>query len=550
MRLPIPALLAALPAAFSLAAGTVPAQTPDSADAVDRVFARWNTDSTPGCAVGVALSGRTLLTRSYGMSDLERSVRSTPATIYESGSVAKQFTAAAVLLLAQDGKLSLDDDVRKHLPELPDYGAPITLRHMLNHTSGLRDWGVVAGAGGWPRGSRNYTQTHVLDISRRQRALNFPTASEYSYSNTNYNLLAIIVARTAGISFGEFTRRRLFEPLGMTSTSWRDDHQRLVRNRAQAYSGNGPFRLDMPNENAHGNGGLLTTVEDLLRWNENFTAGTVGGPGFRTAMERKGILTSRREITYALGLLVDDRDRIPYVYHTGSTAGYRAYLGRYPEQRLSVAILCNHGSANPNQLGNAVADVFLPAGLRRPSSAPAPALKLTAAQLAPFSGLWRNARTYRTTRVTVTDGKLRIAGGPELIPLSRTAFALGASGIRMEFERVSDGGRPHLVAVYPDGFRDPHAPVPDFAPAAERLREYTGTFASDEVEASYTIAVSGQNLVARDRYGAERVLAPQYPDVFQQGGSLVRFLRDGTGRVTEMSLSFDRARDLRFRRAE
>src|SRR5918999_6298828 len=182
-----------------------------------------------------------------------RFTAATPESIIEAGSVAKQFTAAAILLLAQQGKLSLDDQVRKHIPELPDYGAPLTIRHMIHHTSGLRDWGTIAMVEGWPRGSRAHTHDHVLEIVRRQRAINFRPGSEYLYSNTGYNLLAIIVERVSGRSFADFTRTEIFEPLGMTKTQWRDDYARIVKGRATAYapSSNG-FRMNMPFENVHG----------------------------------------------------------------------------------------------------------------------------------------------------------------------------------------------------------------------------------------------------------------------------------------------------------
>ena len=211
------------------------ATAPSPAAAVDEIFAKW-TSSTPGCAVGVAVGGKPVLLKAYGMADLEHDVRNTPDTIFEAGSVAKQFTAMAVQLLASDGKLSLDDPVRKYIPELPDYGKPLTIRHMLSHTSGLRDWGSVEGIAGWPRTTREYTHAHVLDIVSRQKSLNFDPGTKWSYSNTGFNLAAIIVSRVSGMSFAEFSKQRIFAPLGMTHTSWRDDHTRIVKGRAIAYS--------------------------------------------------------------------------------------------------------------------------------------------------------------------------------------------------------------------------------------------------------------------------------------------------------------------------
>ena len=210
-----------------LVAALLQAAAPAAVPAIDEVLAEW-TSSTPGCTVGVELDGKTVLEKGFGMADLERGVPNAAQTIFEAGSVSKQFTAAAVLLLARDGKLSLDDPVRKVVPEIPDYGTPVTIRQMLTHTSGLRDWGSVAGIGGWPRTTREYTHAHVLDILSRQQSLNFQPGTRWSYSNSGYNLSAIIVSRVSGMSFAAFTRQRIFEPLGMSHTSWRDDHTRLV----------------------------------------------------------------------------------------------------------------------------------------------------------------------------------------------------------------------------------------------------------------------------------------------------------------------------------
>ena len=335
------------------------------AAAVDEIFSKW-TSSTPGCAVGVAVGGQTVLLRAYGMADLERDVRNGPETIFESGSVAKQFTALAVQLLAGDGKLSLDDPVRKYVPELPDYGKPLTIRHMLSHTSGLRDWGSVEGIAGWPRTTREYTHAHVLDIVSRQKSLNFDPGTRWSYSNTGFNLAAVIVSRVSGMSFAEFSRQRIFLPLRMTHTSWRDDHTRIVKGRAVAYSErNGGYQIEMPFENVHGNGGLLTTVGDLLAWNENFINPKVGNPKLIAEMTTVGKFNDGKLLDYGLGLYVNDYRGVKNVYHSGSTAGYRAHLNRFPESHTSVAVLCNGSNGDATRSANLVSDVFLRDGADR-----------------------------------------------------------------------------------------------------------------------------------------------------------------------------------------
>jgi CubicO group peptidase (beta-lactamase class C family) len=251
------------------------------------------------------------------------------------------------------------------VPELPDYGARLTIRHMLQHTSGLRDWGEVAGIAGWPRTSRVHTHAHVLDIASRQKALNFPSGTRYSYSNTGYNLAAVIVSRVSGKSFAEFSKERIFDPLGMTRTSWRDDHTRVVKDRAIAYSQTqSGFRLNMPFENVHGNGGLLTTVGDLLTWNNNFANPKIGDAEFVKRQEDPGTFPDGKPQSYAMGLMVGEHKGVREIAHSGSTAGYRAHLTRFPQQQVTVAVLCNVSSGTATQYAMSVADMYLAGSIK------------------------------------------------------------------------------------------------------------------------------------------------------------------------------------------
>src|SRR4051794_24929372 len=262
------------------------AQVPDKAKVVagaERAFERVTkayVAPAPGCAAAVSLNGETVFEKAFGLAELEHNVPNTAQTIFESGSVAKQFTAAALVLLQQEGKLSIDDPVRKYIPELPDYGAPLNIRHLLNHTSGLRDWGSVMSLTGAGRGDRVITQDLALDVITHQRALDFTPGSEYSYSNSGYNLAAIIVERVSKQKFPTFVEERLFKPLGMKNSSWRDDYRRIVSDRAQAYSreDNGPWQLNMPFMNVYGNGGMLTTVDDWMKWNAMLDSRSLGAP--------------------------------------------------------------------------------------------------------------------------------------------------------------------------------------------------------------------------------------------------------------------------------
>lgn len=553
-----PHALAAAFVVFCVLPGAAPAEQSPPRPArlvaqVDEIFAPWKSAGTPGCAVAVGENGATLLSRAYGMADLEHDVPNTPATIFEAGSVSKQFTATAVLLLAQQGKLSLADDVRKHLPELPEYGKPITLDHLIHHTSGLRDWGGVAAITGWPRGSRIHTHAHVLDIASRQKALNYETGAEYSYTNTGYNLLAVIVERVSGKSFAELTRQYIFEPLGMKSTSWRDDFTRVVKGRAIAYaSAPDGYHSEMPFENVHGNGGLLTTVGDLLLWNENFVHGRVGGPALLEELQRRGRLNDGREIEYAGGLFMTRYQDVPEASHTGATAGYRAFLARYPEQHLSIAVLCNQGEIDPRTLAHRTADLYL-AGRAAAPAAAKPALAgggLPQEQITVKAGLYRNRRTGEPLRLELKEGALTTGRGLALAPLSGSEFQL-ENGSRMAFEDGPNGAPAGLRLLTVDGDAIPFDRVADVSPVPEELAEYVGEYASEEAEVTYRVVVEEGKLVLRRKPDTSFALSPLYADGFEASiGWLVRFVRDPQGKVSELSFGLGRVRDLRLARVK
>jgi CubicO group peptidase (beta-lactamase class C family) len=415
---------------------------------VDEIFASWTHD-TPGCAAGVRADGKPDLLKAYGMADLEHDVRNTTETIFEAGSVSKQFTAAAVLLLARDGKLSLDDPVRKYIPELPDYGVPLIIRHMLTHTSGLRDWGEVASIAGWPRTTRVHTHAHVLDIVSRQRSLNFTPGTKWSYSNTGYNLSAVIVSRVSGMPFARFTQERIFQPLGMTHTSWRDDFTRVVRNRAIAYSPKSDgYHQDMPFENVHGNGGLLTTVADLLRWNEHFVTPTIADARFVEEEQTPGRFSDGRAHDYAPGLYVRPYRGIPEVSHSGATAGYRAFLTRYPDQQVSIAVLCNAGNANPTTYAHQIAEIYLGNTLKperpaAPPEAPAPVIVHPSPQeLSSYAGQYESDEAEVVFTIELEQGDLVLKRRPDTVlhmrPKSSDAFEVPSLGT-VTFHRDAGG---------------------------------------------------------------------------------------------------------------
>jgi CubicO group peptidase (beta-lactamase class C family) len=518
------------------------ARTPaPTASAVDAVFAEW-THATPGCAVGVATDGKPVLAKGYGMADLEHEVAIAPTTIFEAGSVSKQFTAAAVMLLASDGKLSLDDPVGKYVPELPKE-QPITIRQMLNHTSGLRDWGSVESIAGWPRTSRVYTHAHVLEIVSRQRALNFPPGTRWSYSNTGFNLAAVIVSRVSGESFPEFTRERLFQPLGMTHTSWRDDYTRIVPGRAIAYSRrDGVFHTDMPFENVYGNGGLLTTVGDLLKWNAHYDAPAAQDAKMVGEQQTPGHFNDGRALGYGLGLFVGTYKGLHEVYHSGSTAGYSAFLTRFPSEHVSVAVLCNATTARATEYAHAVADLYL--GDRLTPSAPVATHTLTDAEAGAFAGLWKDDVTG--VAVTIARDQFGLVLAPSLRLFAQPPLAwVTASGDQWQLD---DHGMRHTDSF---GTVDELTREKPWTPSPADLDAYGGRYESDEAETILTAVVEKGRLVLKRRPDTTIALKPVYRNAFTASGlGTVIFEWGATHRVSALHIVQDRVWNMTFAKVE
>jgi CubicO group peptidase (beta-lactamase class C family) len=515
------------------------AQPPQSKQAqADRIFGAFNTH-TPGCAVGVAQRGEVVLKSGYGMADLERNVPITADTVFESGSVAKQFTAAAVMLLAQQGKISLDDPLRKLLPEIPDYDTPLTIRHVLSHVSGLREWRLVATFSGIAEGSHVLGNQDLLRIASKQRGLNFPPGTAYSYTNTGFNILTIAIERALanGKSFQDFTREAIFEPLQMSHTRWRDDFHAVVPNRALAYGRipDGGWTQQTPIENIIGAGGMLSTVGDWLLWNENFTHAKVGGSQLVNAMQTPATLSSGKTITYATGLEVTKFDGLREVSHGGSTGGYRTWLGRYPDQGISVAVMCNSAQANPAGLGRDVARLWTGG---TPATKPAP-FTIETAKLEKWAGMYRKTRDNTAVELRLKDGKLIMDPNVPLVPAGASRFSAGANQVVFEnagFHVESSNGDTAYERVQPA------------QPSAADLAALAGAYKSSEIGTTLTLtAQSGELVMAIESMPPVR-LRPTFRDAFMMQGTAIRFLRAPDGKVTGLSAGDDRAWDLRFTR--
>ncbi|MFN0177508.1 MAG: serine hydrolase domain-containing protein [Gemmatimonadales bacterium] len=521
--------------------------TQDTARRIDGVFAAVDRTDRPGCVVGVNRDTRSLFRRGYGMASLEFGVPLTEHSVLESGSVAKQFAAGAIVRLAQTGKLGLDDPVRKYVPELPDYGAPITVRMLLNHTSGIRDMWTLFNVAGQSMGTVLFTMDRALRMVYRQRELNFPPNSQFLYSNSGYLLLAEIVHRVGGGTLAEYSRDTFFRPLGMRRTQWRDDWNQTVADRATAYSPvEKRWRVDMPYMSVYGAGGLLTTVGDLLLWNEELANPRIGGKAWTDSLERRGRLTSGRELGYALGLFVGSHRGEREVSHTGATGGYRTYLGRFPNRALSIAVLCNYGSANPEEFGHRVADVFLaprdttPAGSQAVAATP---------NISRYLGRYRDPGSESVITMVDRDGRLARAGGsPPLVPAGPDRFSAAGGAVTVAFHPVRDGKATGLTLTQPGEDSTHYERLTPPPSTARGLTGFLGSYHSDELDVSYRIEAKDTTLTVTIAGDPPFDLSRYTLDSFGGANGLaLRFTRRA-GRVTGFLLFAGRVKNLRFQR--
>jgi CubicO group peptidase (beta-lactamase class C family) len=524
---------------------------------VDSLFGAWLQPGSPGAAVAVLRDGEIVLERGYGSAQLEHGVPITPATIFHVASVTKQFTTFAVALLASRGALSLDDDVRDHIPELPDLGHRITLRHLIHHTSGIRDqWELLAMAG-W-RLDDVITKAHVLGLAVRQRELNFTPGSEHLYSNMGYTLLAEVVERVGGAPFPEWMEGNVFLRLGMTSTHMHDDHQRVVPGRAYSYRGS----MEQGWQNAvlsYANAGatsLFTTAGDLARWLRNFETAELGGAAVIEQMRERGVLTSGDTLAYAFAIVRGEQRGRPTWSHGGADAGFRSTVLHMPGEGLGVVVLSNHAAANPARLAAEVADVFLgpadPTAMPPVSSAP-PTPERRTPVIVPTRLLEAYAGQWEVDRLGVL--RLRRDGGSLVVDLDGRRLPLIAESdstflvenARVRFLPAPEGVDRLVVQVGDTELPGRRVAPPALDPVA--LAAYTGDYFSPELETVYRVVTVDGGLVARHVRHGDIALTPVDPDHFagsQWFFGRVAFDRDEGGVITGFRATGNRVRDLRF----
>ncbi|MGC1784008.1 MAG: serine hydrolase domain-containing protein [Acidobacteriaceae bacterium] len=543
---------------------------------VDKVFSDLQKPGSPGCALGVYRNGQIIYSKGYGLASVELNAPIAPDSVFDIGSTSKQFTAASILLLEQQGKLSLNDDVRKYIPELPDYGHKITILNLLNHTSGLRDYLELLFFSGVNIDSVT-TDEDALALVARQKNLNFTPGTKFLYSNTGFFLLSLIVKRVSGMTLEKFALQNIFQPLAMTHTTFRDDHTMLIPHRALAYdpASAGGYKLNVSYFEQTGDGAVHTSVQDLVKWDENFYSGQVGGKRLPAEMQVQGTLNNGKKLDYAKALFIGEYRGLRTVRHGGAWGGYRAELLRFPDQHFSVACLCNLSNANPERRAEKVADAYLgtlmtpakpEASTGKNANTPAGAT-LTSQQMANVVGMYRNADNGDIARVSSKDGKLeweifgrkfglRALSPTEFLPVkfpleSTLTFDLNAN------HSVSDlkvGGDKEIAATYQK--------VAEFLPSPAEIAAFAGDYYSEELGVIYRlkvqdgklslVAISQPNGIPRTGLPMPNPMRPTVRDEFELSslGLRAHFLKDANHDAIGFDLQEARAGGVLFLRTD
>ncbi|MBC9881829.1 serine hydrolase [Bradyrhizobium sp. INPA01-394B] len=522
---------------------------------VDQLFAQWAEPSSPGAVIAVLRDGKIIYSQGYGAANLELGVPNTPSTVFHLASVSKQFTAFAIHLLAQEGKLSLDDDVRKYVPKLHEFGKPITIRHLLHHTSGVRDqWNLLALAG-W-RLDDEITDDDVARLLFQQTGLNFAPGDQFLYSNSGYTLLAMVVKQVAGQTLPEFAKERIFEPLGMSHTRFQDKYGTIVKDRAYSYGRqpDGKYQYVALTYSTVGPSSLFSTVGDLARWDENFYTGDVGGPTLLAEMQQKGKLNNGSEINYASGLTIGRYRGLRIVEHAGGDAAYRTNILRFPDQHFSVVILANAGDLNPTALSFRIADIYLKELLKparaRPELDDKPEVTVDPKILDAYVGDYELRPGFIISISKDNDHLVERATGQSSFPMyavSNTAFRLRVVPAEIVFDAVGQDGKAQNAVLHQNGANLPLKRITIENPRADRLKAYEGHYYSAELGVIYDVFFHEDVLTVHYPRG-DLDLQPVGVDAFTTDFPIgnLKFACADDGRCNAMLIDDGRVKQLRF----
>ena len=525
----------------------------EKTDKVDKLFTKWGSTVSPGAALAVIKDGKIIYKRGYGMANLEHNVSIAPTSVFRIGSTSKQFTASCIAMLALQGKISLDDDIRKYLPELPKYEKPITIRHLVHHTSGIRDYLTLAEVAALTD-SHFYTPEDTIELLARQKKLNFLPGEEHLYSNSGYFLMGVIVEKASRKSLNDFAQEHIFKPLGMKNTQFYDDHTRVVNNRAAGYSPTKRgFRIDMTTLDHVGDGGVFTTVEDLFLWDQAFYNFKLGKELMKL-IQTPGVLNNGEKLDYAFGLEITAYKGLKRVSHSGGFAGFRAQMVRFPEQRFTVICLANLGTINPSRLCMEIANIYLADKFKEPAKAPEKKVEpiiLSKEDLAEKVGNYQDKKTGMWFIISMKEDKLVIEAQREkfvISPVSPVNFRALEAPYDVSIDFLPDkNGLTHKAMLILEGEEIDLLKAPKVRPlTASQLEEYAGEYYNDELPVTYKLVVEKSTLIFKHKNAPKDALKQMDRDKFTVGEYNIEFRRNKRKKITGFVLGAGRAVNIEF----
>jgi len=516
----------------------------DASDQVDKLLAPWNTPGSPGCALAIIKDGKIIYKNGYGEANIELGVPITPKTVFYLGSISKQFVAFSAALLESQGKLNFDDDIRQYIPEFPDYGHLITIRHLIHHTSGIRGYLMLMELAGMDIGYFHQAEEVIKGLLTRQKTLNFKPGEKFQYSNSGYMLLAEIVSRVSGMSFREFAHKHILKPLGMKNSRFHDDYTELIKNRASSYlpGKKNKYINFISTFDLVGSGGLYTTVEDLFLWDQNFYHYQVGGKAVIDTVLTRGKLNNNEEIPYAFGLGHGEYKGLKIVGHSGGLGGYRTMLLRFPAQKFSVICLSNFAAFDLLSTYSQVADIYLKDQFK-PIPKKRKTKKIRLKKISPKhlenkTGAYRNPRNKRILKLSADVKNNQLKGKLKgtvltMAPISKTQFKIikPPTDTIVKFTR-KDKTSPFTIQTFIEGrLQDMYEPIALASPSPGDLQEYKGEFFSEELNVTYKFVIREGKLYVKYRTAPDSPLKPTIKDEFELSWKWCQFSRDNEGKI-------------------
>ena len=530
---------------------------------IDKMFAKWNTVTEPGYSIGIVRNDSLIYAKGFGMANLEYAVPNSPATVYHMASISKQFTAYSILLLAKQRKLKLDDDIRKYLTWFPDLKEKITIRHLLNHTSGIRDqWGLVNLSG--TRADDVITQDHIIYLLTKQERLNFKPGEEYSYSNSNFTMLAEIVKSISGKSFRQFADSAIFKPLGMTNTHIHDNHTEIVVNRAYSYRGaittdsslgNNKFANAVLSYANSGATSLFTNIPDMSKWVMNFYAPKVGDNNVLAELTRNGVLNNGKTIPYASGIIVDKYKGLQQYSHGGADAGYRTYVTVFPSQKMGFIVYSNFADGNPSVkayelVDEVLKDVLFKPGVQKKLDSNMAVLKDTTS-IKNFTGDYISNDGVKFSFIIKDQKFFWQSLGPLnlLAPTSKDTFStFNNPPSKFVFTKSKDG-KVSADQYWPDNHRllnKYNAVNLDEKELDRILKEYEAVYYSSEIDMKYSFRLKDHKMTVSNNKPPSNTLTFIHQDFFSIPGNAFLFKRNSKNEITGFEFSNARIRHMAF----